>query len=249
MSMSSRATQTFMAGAAGLAAIAMVPASAQLPMERMSESQMRAMMSGWPASAQKAAADMIMKYGAPQEVTPTMLKWRNNGPWKYTRISNYETPHCFPAPHPDVMEQAINYRVPVAMFDDLAAYDGSVTVDRSQGHLAARCDMEGANFLAINLAHDVATRRKGVVAARAIMPGRSARSRPRGGWTPICSGCSSRRRAARTTPTCLPACNWRRGAGSVFADHRADGGDPFNLLVTGVVELIAENIGVELAVV
>ncbi len=114
-----------------------------------------------------AAADMMKKYGPPQEVTATMLKWRNNGPWKTTIISNYETPHRFPMPHPDVMEQTIDYRVPAAMFDDLAAYDGSVTADRTQGHLAARCDKEGANFLAINLAHDVVTRRKGVVAARA----------------------------------------------------------------------------------
>ncbi|MCY7397846.1 MAG: hypothetical protein LH466_03270 [Sphingomonas bacterium] len=133
----------------------------------MSERQMQSMMANWPASSRMAAADMMKKYGPPQEVTATMLKWRNNGPWKYTIISNYETPHRFPMPHPDVMEQAIDYRVPAAMFDDLAAYDGSVTVDRTQGHLAARCDKEGANFLAINLAHDVVTRRKGVPAARA----------------------------------------------------------------------------------
>lgn len=143
------------------------PVSAQAPMQRMSERQMQSMMASWPASARMAAADMMKKYGPPQEVTATMLKWRNNGPWKSTVISNYETPHRFPMPHPDVMEQTIDYRVPAAMFDDLAAYDGSVTADRTQGHLAARCDKEGANFLAINLAHDVVTRRKGVVAARA----------------------------------------------------------------------------------
>jgi len=125
------------------------------------------MLAGWPMSARMAAADMMKKYGPPQEVTATMLKWHNNGPWKYTMISNYETPHRFPGPHPDVMTQAIDYRVPTAMFDDLAAYDGSVTADRTQGHLAARCDKEMANFLALNLAHDVVTRRKAVPAARA----------------------------------------------------------------------------------
>lgn len=114
---------------------------------RMSESEMRAMVASWPMSAQKAAADMMTKYGPPQEATATMLKWNNNGPWKYTIVSNYETPHRFPMPHPDVMEQAIDYRVPTAMFDDLAAYDGSVTVDRTQGHLAARCDKEGGQLL------------------------------------------------------------------------------------------------------
>ena len=167
MTLSNRTRRMRIAAALGLTALIAIPASAQMSTPRMSESQMRAMMSSWPMSAQMAAADMMKKYGAPQEATATMLKWNNNGPWKYTVISNYETPHRFPMAHPDVMEQAIDYRVPVAMFDDLAAYDGSVTVDRTQGHLAARCDKEGANFLAVNLAHDVVTRRKSVTAARA----------------------------------------------------------------------------------
>ena len=167
MTLLNRTRRVRVAAAIGLAALTIVPASAQMSTARMSETQMRTMLSSWPMSAQMAAADMMKKYGPPQEVTATMLKWQNNGPWKYTIISNYETPHRFPMPHPDVMEQGINYRVPVAMFDDLAAYDGSVTADRTQGHLAARCDKEGANFLAINLAHDVVTRRKGVPAARA----------------------------------------------------------------------------------
>ncbi len=167
MTLSNRTRQARIAAAIGLAALTIVPASAQMSTPRMSESEMRAMVSSWPMSAQMAAADMMKKYGPPQEMTATMLKWNNNGPWKYTIISNYETPHRFPMPHPDVMEQGIDYRVPVAMFDDLAAYDGSVTVDRTQGHLAARCDKEAANFLAINLANDVVTRRKTVPAARA----------------------------------------------------------------------------------
>lgn len=127
---------------------------------------MRSMMANWPESARMAAADMMKKYGAPQEMTATMIKWHNNGPWKYTMISNYETPHDFPMQHPDVMEQGIDYRVPAGMFDDLAAYDGSVTADRTQGMIAARCDKEGANFLALNLAHDIVTKRKNVKSAR-----------------------------------------------------------------------------------
>ncbi len=111
--------------------------------------------------------DMMQKYGPPQEMTPTMVMWRNNGPWKYTIISNMETPHNFPMPHPDVMKQAVNYDVPVDKFDDLAAYDGSVIVERTKGELAARCDKEGANFLAVNLANDVATGRRNVADARA----------------------------------------------------------------------------------
>jgi len=166
MTLLSRATKLASIGLIA-AATAAIPASAQMSRERMSPSQMQSFMASWPASARMAAADMMKKYGAPQEVTATMLKWHNNGPWKYTMISRNESQHRFPMPHPDVMEQGINYRVPVAMFDDLAAYDGSVTADRTQGHLAARCDKEAANFLALNLANDVVTRRKTVPAARA----------------------------------------------------------------------------------
>ncbi len=157
--------KTIATAAFTIAALIATPAIAQ-PAKRLSQSQMR-MMASWPASARMAAADMMRKYGPPQEVTATMLKWHNNGPWKYTIISKNETPHRFPMAHPDVMEQGINYRVPVSMFDDLAAYDGSVTADRTQGILAARCDKEGANFLALNLAHDIVTNRKNVASARA----------------------------------------------------------------------------------
>ena len=65
--------------------------------------------------------------------------------------------HNFPTPHPDLLEQFINYKVPVEKFDDMAAYDGSVILERTKGEMSARCDLEGANFLAINLANDVAT--------------------------------------------------------------------------------------------
>lgn len=152
-------------GAAAMAALMTAPAAtAQQP---MSEAQMRAMLATWPMSSQKAAMDMMQKYGPPQEMTPTMLMWRNNGPWKYTMISNMEIPHNFPVPHPDVMKQAVNYDVPVDKYDEMAAYDGSVILERTKGELAARCDKEGANFLAVNLANDVATGRRSVADARA----------------------------------------------------------------------------------
>lgn len=126
----------------------------------------QAMMAGWPESSRMAAMDMMTKYGPPQEVTRTSMLWRNNGPWKWTRVRSEEIPHNFPMPHPDVMEQAIDYRVPPGMFDELAEYDGSVIAERTRGELSARCDKEGANFLAINLANDVVTRRRSVAEAR-----------------------------------------------------------------------------------
>ena len=109
---------------------------------------------------------MIAKYGQPNEVTPTMLMWHGNGPWKHTMVFKQEVKHDFPGPHIDVLQQVINYKVPLDKYDDLAMYDGSVVVERTNGVISARCDLEEANFLALNLANDVATGKRSVVQAR-----------------------------------------------------------------------------------
>lgn len=124
---------------------------------KMSSAQMQQKMTGWHPAAREAAMFMMNKYGAPAEMTASMAVWNRTGPWKRTVISAQAVQHNFPGPHPDVMEQVIDYRVPPAMFDELAMYDGSVIVERTKGELSARCDKEGANFLALNLANEIAT--------------------------------------------------------------------------------------------
>lgn len=124
-------------------------------------------IAGWPKVSMEVAKEMIAKYGQPQGVTSDMLVWNNNGPWKKTIVSRDVVQHNFPTPHPDLLEQSINYKVPVDKFDDMAAYDGSVILERTKGEMSARCDKEGANFLAINLGNDVATGKKDIAQARA----------------------------------------------------------------------------------
>lgn len=143
------------------------PVTAQATAMAPTAESVNAMIAEWPESARMAAAEMMQKYGPPEIAVATHLMWRDNGPWLWTRIDNHETQHEFPAHHTDVMEQAINYRVRPDMFDELAAYDGSVHVRRTEGVMSARCDKEGANFLALNLANDVATGRRSVADARA----------------------------------------------------------------------------------
>lgn len=139
-----------------------MPSSGQMDM-----GSIQGMVASWPEASRMAAMDMMQKYGPPQGVTASMLVWENNGPWKWTRVFREPVQHNFPMPHPDVMEQAINYQVPIDRYDDLARYDGSVIAERTKGQLSARCDKEGANFLAINLANDVATGKRTVDDARA----------------------------------------------------------------------------------
>jgi len=125
-----------------------------------------AMIATWPEVPRNVANQMIAKYGQPEGVTPSRLIWQNRGPWREIIVYREEIPHNFPKPHTDLLEQTINYQVPVEMFDDLAAYDGSVIAERTAGTLAARCDMEAANFLALNLANDIVTGKKTVQEAR-----------------------------------------------------------------------------------
>jgi len=65
--------------------------------------------------------------------------------------------HNFPALHTDVIEKFIEYDAPPEKFSEFAAFDGSVIVERTKSEVLARCDMEAANILALNLMHDIVT--------------------------------------------------------------------------------------------
>jgi hypothetical protein len=114
-----------------------------------------AIIAGWPAMSRQGANEIIGKYGPPNEAMDSRLIWYNNGPWKRTICYRDEVPHHFPNPHSDVVESFIDYRVPPEMFSELAKFDGSVIVERTKGEVSARCDMEAANFLALNLMHEI----------------------------------------------------------------------------------------------
>jgi hypothetical protein len=120
----------------------------------------------WSSEAKEIAQLIRDKYGDPDEVTDSMLIWHNNGPWKRTIVHRDPVPHQFPKPHLDGVQQFVDYDVPIDKYDDLAAFDGSVVAERTNGELSARCHDEEANFLALNLAHDIITGRKTVKEAR-----------------------------------------------------------------------------------
>lgn len=149
-------------------ALSVLAACAPMRPQSAAGAPYQTLTASWPADTQKVIQKMVAKYGPPQEASSGTLVWHNNGPWKRTVIYREEVPHAFPKPHKDVMEQFINYRVPAGKASELLAYDGSVVPYRTNGELSARCDLEEANFLAINLAHDIATGRRTVEDARAF---------------------------------------------------------------------------------
>jgi hypothetical protein len=156
--------------AAGLAPAVATAQSTKADAARPSKESASQIIESWPKTAKFTAKTMIEKYGAPAEATPTRLIWFNNGPWKRTIVNKEEVDHAFPMPHKDVMEQYVDYKVPPGKADELARYDGSVYFDRTKGEMSARCDMEAANFVALNLAHDVATGKRSVEEAREFYP-------------------------------------------------------------------------------
>lgn len=128
----------------------------------------QALIADWPEAPKKGAEQMLQQYGPPNEATPTKLFWYRNGPWKRTMVTRDVVVHNFPAPHTDYLTQYIAYKMPTDLFDEVGVFDGSCLVDRTSGEVAARCDTEGANFLTLNLMHEIVTGKRNVDEARAF---------------------------------------------------------------------------------
>lgn len=149
-----------------LSASARAQAPAAGMMGKTNMAQMERMMASWPAASREAAMFMTNKYGPPAAMTAEMAMWGKTGPWKRTIVYSVEHAHEFPAHHTDVMQQWVDYQAPTLTYDDLAVYDGSVVLERTAGEISARCDKEGANFLALNLADEIIQGRRSVASAR-----------------------------------------------------------------------------------
>lgn len=112
-------------------------------------------VSEWPDEPAEIADELRQTYGTPDEVAPSELLWYGTDQFKRTELYRDGVPHNFPKKHTDYLKQVIDYHVPPERTDELAQFDGSVYVDRTNGELAAKCDREAANLLALNLAHDI----------------------------------------------------------------------------------------------
>jgi hypothetical protein len=160
-----------MAGTMAVSAAAVLRVSPALTQTdagpKVTQQAMATLLAGWPDKQQEVARHIIEKYGLPDGGTTTrLIMWLNNGPWEYSILYRQEVPHNFPVKHMDMLEQAIHYRVPPEKFNDLATYNGSITVHRTQGEMSAMCDREEMNFLALNLAHDLLVEKLSVEEAR-----------------------------------------------------------------------------------
>jgi hypothetical protein len=109
----------------------------------------------WPLLSREVSNTMMKFYGEPNTATETQITWYNNGPWKRTTVYKDGYPHDFPEPHTDMLEQVINYHVPVEKIGELARLEGSLFVDRTRGEVIVHCDNEGANTISMNVMHEI----------------------------------------------------------------------------------------------
>lgn len=99
-------------------------------------------LNNWQGKPLEGEQTIINKYGYPHETTVSRLIWYNNGPWKRTIVYRDTVPHSFPTPHPDFLEQVIDYKVPLNLYDEVAKFDRSVYLDRTRGEASAKCYKE-----------------------------------------------------------------------------------------------------------
>jgi hypothetical protein len=120
----------------------------------------------WPEKTRQLAAQLVTKYGAPKDVSDQQISWYKNGPWKRSTLYREEVQHNFANPHKDVLEQVVAYKVPADKLALLAAFNGSVVVNRTRGEMASIADGEDTNFLALNVADDLIKGERDVEQAR-----------------------------------------------------------------------------------
>lgn len=144
------------------------------------EQDFKTTIEDWPEASKMAAEEMMKKYGEPDVMGEGMMVWMEKGDWHQIAVSKEETEHVFPVKHTDMMKQSVMYDVPNDKVDELVEFDGSVSFERTQGLLSARCDKEMNNILALNLAHDVITGEKSVAEAREAY-GQIAKEKMNGG--------------------------------------------------------------------
>ncbi len=123
-------------------------------------------VSAWPERPRLAVKEMTEKYGVPTEVGSETIVWYNAGPYKRIMVTKKEIPHNFPSPHMDFLEHTVSYNVPINKISDLITFDASMTINKTQGEMSARCDLEGHNILTLNLARDIIMGSKTVQEAR-----------------------------------------------------------------------------------
>lgn len=111
-------------------------------------------------SPRLAAKALIERYGAPDALSPDTATWYERGPWKRITVHG-DAPLSF-------LEQVVSYHVPAEAAAPLLELDHGLRFDLAREELSATSNSESLNFLALNLAHEVSSARRGAAEAREL---------------------------------------------------------------------------------
>jgi hypothetical protein len=121
----------------------------------------------WPPRSRNTAGLLLEKYGRPDQFDRDSLVWFHNGEWKRT-IVHRKLAHRDPAvARTDILEQTIGYLVPSDKIEDLKRFNPKLEVSTVAGELTFSSESEAKNRLAMNLADEIVTGKRGVADARA----------------------------------------------------------------------------------
>lgn len=159
-------TATRFTALATVASLFATTAIAQEEPEIKDNDDIEEILEDWADAPAEAARALIDEYGTPDEITEKRLIWHDNRPWKRTEIVDEEIAHNFPEEHKDFLYQTVEFPVPEDKVVELAAFNGSLLIDRVKGEVTARCDREEANILTLNLMNQIIDGRKNAKSAR-----------------------------------------------------------------------------------
>lgn len=122
----------------------------------------------WPKRTRDAAELMLEKYGEPDQFDRDTLAWFNNGDWKKTVVRRAPSRRDPAGKAGDFIEQTVGFLVPGEKVADLNRFNPMIDVSLTAGEMTVASDSESRNRLALNLAEEIVTGKRGVADARAF---------------------------------------------------------------------------------
>ncbi len=92
---------------------------------------------------------MMERYGPPDDLTAAVATWYERGGWKRITVRGEA--------HESYLEQTVGYRPRPEAIASLRAFDHGVRLDPAREELTAASNQESLNFLALNVANEVAS--------------------------------------------------------------------------------------------
>lgn len=121
----------------------------------------QAIVADWPKPSRFTALAMIERHGQPERGDERALTWFGIYRGLRTVVHRAEDGG-------EPVEQVVRYRVPKEKVEELARFDGRLSVNAKDAELSARTGTQRTNFLVLNLAHEIASGFRTVSEAQAF---------------------------------------------------------------------------------